>query len=75
MSRFVFRRRYLLAGVALALLVVLLIGGRAAWRLADRLAGRPPPPRQTDVAQIADWMSVLCVARTLAIVSRRAPAR
>lgn len=57
-------RRPVLAGIVLALLViVLLFGGRAAWRLGARLLGGPPPPRQTDVAQIADWMSVPYVAR------------
>jgi len=55
-------RPLLVAGAALALIVVVLIGGRAAWRLAFRLTG-PPPPRQTDVALIADWMSVPYVGR------------
>jgi hypothetical protein len=56
-------RPYLVAGVAIALIIALLFGGRAAWRLGHRLAGPPPPPRQTDVSQIADWMSVPYVSR------------
>lgn len=63
MRRFARRRPYLLAIVAVALVVVLVVGGRAAWRLGHRLAGPPPPPRQTDVTQIADWMSVPYVSR------------
>jgi hypothetical protein len=39
------------------------LGGRAAWRLSNRLNRPPPPPRQTDVSQIAGWMSVPYVAR------------
>lgn len=57
------RRPYLIAGVTVALIVVLVFGGRAAWRLGQRLLGPPPPPRQTDVALIADWMSVPYVSR------------
>ena len=57
------RRPYLIAGVVIALVVVLLLGGRAAWRLGHRLLGPPPPPRQTDVELIADWMSVPYVSR------------
>lgn len=63
MRRFARRRPYLLAAIVVALVVVLIFGGRAAWRLAWRLAGPPPPPRQTDVTQIAEWMSVPYVAR------------
>jgi hypothetical protein len=57
------RRPFLVAGVVVALIVVLVLGGRAAWRLGHRLLGPPPPPRQTDVALIADWMSVPYVGR------------
>ncbi|HZO25154.1 MAG TPA: hypothetical protein VFH48_04075 [Chloroflexota bacterium] len=57
------RRPYLLAGVVVALIVVLAFGGRAAWRLGHRLLGPPPPPRQTDVSLIADWMSVPYIGR------------
>ena len=57
------RRPFLVALVAVALVVVLVLGGRAAWRLGYRLLGPPPPPRQTDVALIADWMSVPYVSR------------
>jgi hypothetical protein len=57
------RRPYLVAGIAIALVVVLVFGGRAAWRLGYRLLGPPPPPRQTDVSLIADWMSVPYVSR------------
>ena len=57
------RRPYLIAGVTIALIVVLVFGGRAAWRLGHRLLGPPPPPRQTDVALIADWMSLPYVSR------------
>jgi hypothetical protein len=57
------RRPFLIAGVVVALLVVLVFGGQAAWRLGRRLMGPPPPPRQTDVALIADWMSVPYVSR------------
>ena len=42
---------------------MLVFGGQAAWRLGRRLMGPPPPPRQTDVALIADWMSVPYVSR------------
>lgn len=57
------RRRALIVGVALALVVVMVFGSRAAWRLGHRLFGPPPPPRQTDVALIADWMSVPYISR------------
>jgi hypothetical protein len=62
MTRFARRRPYLLAAIVVALIIVVLFGGRAAWRLAWRLTG-PPPPRQTDVSLIADWMSVPYVSR------------
>jgi hypothetical protein len=51
------RRQWLIAAVLAGLLLAVLLGGQAAWRLGHRFAG-PPPPRQTDVSQIADWMSV-----------------
>jgi hypothetical protein len=57
------RRPWLIAAVSIGLIVVVLIGGRAAWRLGYRLLGPPPPPRQTDVSLIADWMSVPYVSR------------
>jgi hypothetical protein len=57
------RRTWLIAAVLLALIVAVLFGGRAAWRLGRRLAGPPPPPRQTDVSLIADWMSVPFISR------------
>jgi hypothetical protein len=58
------RRRPVIAGIiAVLLIVVLLFGGRAAWRLGSRLQGPPPPPRQTDVSLIADWMSVPYISR------------
>ena len=63
MPTIVARRPILVAIVALTLIVVLLLGGRAAWRLAYRFAGPPPPPRQTDVSAIAGWMTVPYVAR------------
>jgi len=63
MTRFARRRPYLLAAIVIALIIVVVFGGRSAWRLAWRLAGPPPPPRQTDVTQIADWMSVPYVSR------------
>jgi hypothetical protein len=53
---------------AIAVLVLVLLGGIAlaassALRMGRR--GRPPPgPRQTDVTQIAGWMTVPYVART-----------
>ncbi len=63
MRSFARRRPYLLAVIVVALIVVVVFGGRAAWRLAWRLAGPPPPPRQTDLTLIADWMSVPYVSR------------
>ena len=57
------RRPLLIAGIVVALLVVLVFGAQAAWRLGRRLMGPPPPPRQTDVSLIADWMSVPYVGR------------
>ena len=57
------RRPILLGLVAVALVLALLLGGRAAWRLYVRFNRPPPPPRQTDVTQIAGWMSVPYVAR------------
>lgn len=58
------RRRYLVAAILVVALVgVVIVGGRAAWRLGHRLSGPPPPPRQTDVSAIAGWMSVGYVSR------------
>ena len=56
-------RRYLVALVAVAFVVALVFGGRAAWRLTHRFAGPPPPPRQTDVSAIAGWMTVPYIGR------------
>lgn len=53
-----------MALVAIAFVVALMFGGRAAWRLANRLTRPPPPPRQTDLYAIAGWMTVPYVART-----------
>lgn len=63
MPALVARRPWLIAAISLGLIVAVLLGGRAAWRLGRRLMGPPPPQRQTDVAQIADWMSVPYVSR------------
>ena len=49
--------------MAVGLILALALGGRAAWRLSNRLNRPPPPPRQTDVTTIAGWMSVPYVAR------------
>jgi hypothetical protein len=57
------RRPWLIAAVLAGLILAVLLGGRAAWRLSHRFAGPPPPPRHTDVAQIADWMSVPYISR------------
>lgn len=57
------RRQWLIVAASLGLIVAVVFGGRAAWRLAHRFAGPPPPQRQTDVAQIADWMSVPYISR------------
>lgn len=62
-NRLIQRRPYLIASITLALILVVLFGGLAAWRLARRMAGSPPPPRQADVSLIADWMSVPYVSR------------
>jgi hypothetical protein len=57
------RRPWLIAAVLVGLTLAVLLGGRAAWRLGHRFAGPPLPPRQTDVSQIADWMSVPYISR------------
>lgn len=58
------RRKWLLIAVlAVGLVLALVFGGRAAWRLVHRLTGPPPVPRQTDVSQIAGWMNVPYVGR------------
>lgn len=56
--------------VAVLLIAVLVLGGRSAWRLGVRLLGPPPPPRQVDVALIADWMSVPYVGRAYRVPQR-----
>lgn len=56
-------RRYLIIVVAILLVAAIVIGGRGLWRLAFRLVGPPPPPRQTDVSTIAGWMPVRLVSR------------
>ena len=61
--RWFFAIALLAAIVALLLVGVLVLGGRSAWRLGARLLGPPPPPRQVDVALIADWMSVPYIGR------------
>jgi hypothetical protein len=69
MRRLANRRPLLLAAIIVALVVVVVFGGRAAWRLTWRLVGPPPPPRQTDVTLIADWMSVPYVSRAYRVPS------
>ena len=63
MATFAPRRSWLIAALAIALTVALLVGGRGAMRIYFRLTGPPPPPRQTDVSAIAEWMTVPYVAR------------
>jgi hypothetical protein len=63
-AAFASRRSWLIAAVAVGLVIALLVGGRGAMRLYFRLHGPPPPPRQTDVSAIADWMTVPYVARS-----------
>ncbi len=67
MPALVARRSWLIAAVSIGLILVVVFGGRAAWRLGRRLTGPPPPPRQTDVSQIADWMSVPYVSRAFRV--------
>ena len=64
MAAFASRRPWLIAILAIALVIALVVGGRGAVRLYFRLTGPPPPPRQTDVSTIADWMTVPYVSRT-----------
>lgn len=54
------KRRWLIAGLVLLILVGALIAGRSALRMFGR---RPPPPRQTDVTQIAGWMTPGYISR------------
>ncbi|MCC7367007.1 MAG: hypothetical protein IT306_01210 [Chloroflexi bacterium] len=70
MAAHIRRRPFLAALVAVLLIAVLVLGGRAAWRLGVRLLGPPPPPRQVDVALIADWMSVPYVGRAYRVPQR-----
>ncbi|MCC6176391.1 MAG: hypothetical protein IT305_13880 [Chloroflexi bacterium] len=63
MATLVMRRPFLAGLLAVALVVVLLFGGRAALRLTYRLTRPPPPPRETNVDNIAGWMTVPYVAR------------
>ena len=67
MTALLTRRRSLMALVAIALVVTLVFGGRAAWRLYNRLTRPPPPPRQTDVSAIAGWMTVPYVGRAFRV--------
>ncbi len=63
MAAFASRRSWLIAALAIALIIALIVGGRGAMRLYFRLTGPPPPPRQTDVSAIADWMTLPYVGR------------
>lgn len=63
MATLVRRRPWPIVAISVALLIVVVFGGRAAWRLGHRLLGPPPPPRQTDVSQIAEWMSLPYIGR------------
>jgi hypothetical protein len=64
------RRPLLIAALAAGLILALVIGGRAAWRLGHRFDRPPPVPRQTDVTQIAGWMSARYVARAYRVPPR-----
>jgi hypothetical protein len=57
------RRSWLIAALSIALVIALLLGGRGAMHLYFRLTRPPPPPRQTDVSAIADWMTVPAIGR------------
>jgi hypothetical protein len=57
------RRSWLIAALSIALVIALLLGGRGAMRLYFRMTRPPPPPRQTDVSAIADWMTVPAIGR------------
>jgi len=61
------RRPWLIAAVAIALVLALVLGGRGLVRLAFRLAGPPPPPRETDVSTIAGWMPLRLVSRSFRV--------
>ena len=58
------RRSWLIAALAIALVLALIFGGRGAVRLYFRMTRPPPPPRQTDVANIAGWMPLRLISRT-----------
>lgn len=55
------RRRWIIALLIALVLVGVGLAAFSALRIARR--GRPPPPGQTDVTQIAGWMTVPYVSR------------
>jgi hypothetical protein len=59
-------RRWAIAALILLALVGLAIAASSALRMGRRGRG-PPPPRQTDVGQIAGWMTVPYVSRTFRV--------
>ncbi|MFN8524529.1 MAG: hypothetical protein U0821_15640 [Chloroflexota bacterium] len=65
--RRVVRRWYVIAGLAILVIVMLVWGGRSLWRLGHLVMGPPPPPRQTDVSTIAPWMTVPLVGRAFGV--------
>jgi len=60
------RRRWLIAGVIVLILLGLVVAGASARRMFRRPRG-PLPPRQTDVTLIAGWMTVPYIARTFGV--------
>jgi hypothetical protein len=60
------KRRWLIVGLVLVLLVGAVIAGRSALRMFGR---RPPPPRQTDVTLIASWMTPGYISRVYRVPS------
>lgn len=56
-------RRWAIAALVLVLVVGIVLAASSALRMGRRGRG-PPPPRQTDVTQIAGWMTVPYVSRT-----------
>ena len=62
------RRRWLIAGLVLLLVVGVVVAGRSAMRMFGR---RPPGPRQTDVTQIAGWMTVGYISRAYRVPPER----